>query len=554
MKKRETPSRSSKKGSKPKVEISSSLFKNLVCYLFSDYKSRPFVKKLNVFFKMVDTEVYTLDPDMELLFTIARVYVQISVEDNIEDNELIFERIKAIDKHKDEIEDTMSDIMDISLDENLSLFIENEFISRLNAVNAMPIITSLKQRISRFEKNDFESFDEIMEEIRTDTTSFNKVLTNKSAAIVSHPRISFADPHFMEMIGHIHRSLTNPKRFVRSGIKRLNAMLGGGFQPGRVYVFMATSGGWKSGLLLNIWLWGAKFNIGIRCRDQSRKPLYLYLTQENDTEESMDRVFSHVGSAQEGIIRHDPEEILTRLKAEHIFGDLHGMEIQYHPKNAICAMDIENIIRDIESDGEFEVKLLVHDYLKRLKPNISTGDLRIDLGEAANDLSTLAKALKIPVVTANQLNREAYKTMMQQGGNEHKNDLGKGASLTMQSESQMISENVDVVVAINREFQQVTGKWFLTFTDLKNRSAKGNKSYNTRYFAVPFAPDNSMRLMEDADLPDKEEYALDSISDTLEKFDPNPSDDGDGGGRPVRSGKPQVRRVSLKAAMDEEET
>lgn len=270
---------------------------------------------------------------------------------------------------------------------------------------------------------------------------------------------------------------------------------------------------------------------------------------------------SYIRCAKAGEKYKTLDEIKEAMIDEGIIDlDTHGIKIMYFPKNALCANDMENIVRDIEAGGEFEVKLIVHDYLKRLKPNVSTGDLRIDLGSATNDLSELAKLLKIPIVTANQLNREAYNIMMQQGQNEHKNDLGKKASLTMQSESQMISENADVVFAINKEYLKATDQWFLTFTDLKNRASKSNKSYSNRYFAVPFEEGNSMRLMEDEGLDDDVDYSLDSIADILEKFNPNGSrggdDDDDGGSSPPRNAsgprKGRTRKVSIEDEIDDD--
>ena len=230
----------------------------------------------------------------------------------------------------------------------------------------------------------------------------------------------------------------------------------------------------------------------------------------------------------------------------------HGFKIHYFRKNEICANDIENLVHDIEADGEYEIKLIVHDYLKRLRPNVVANDIRVDLGSATNDLSELAKLLKIPIVTANQLNKEAYTVLMQQGNNENKNDLGKKASLTMQSESQLITENADCVIAINKEYQRATDKWFLTFTDLKNRASKTNRSYANRYFAIPFVEGNSMRLMEDLNTDDN--YALQSISDGLADFDPNGhNDDTEPENRPKTQRKGQHKKVLADDAFEDED-
>lgn len=552
MKKREPTPIKTAAPKKPKVEIPAPLFKNLIAYLFSDFVNRGFLKKLDIFFKMIDTKPFVEDPDFEVMYVVLKNYLRLSLDDGIHRTEVLYSKIGTIEKHRVEIEDLICDISDVTLDESLALFIENEFLSRLNFIKAVPIIASLKRKISSFEKNEFENFSDIIDEIKEETLAFNKEMSARSASIVSFPEISFHGKDFMDIIEATHRELTNEKRFVRTGIKRLNNILGGGFQPGRIYVLLATSGGWKSGMLLNAILWASKYNRGMRCRDQAKKPLYLYLSQENDNTETMDRLYSYVGSAKDNKYE-SPAQILQRLKDDGTWNDDCEVKMVYRPKGMMCSIDIENVVREIEAEGEYEVKMIVHDYLKRLKANAPTGDIRIDLGEATNDLSILAKHLKIPIVTANQINREAYKTLMQEGKNATKNDLGKQASLTMQSESQMITENADIVLALNKECQALTEKWFIGITDLKNRGAKSNSSAKNRYFAIPFEDNNSMRLKEDVLLPDGQEYAINEIGDLLNKFDPEagPNDDDMVGDSDVyvkrrpRNGR-QVKHVNIE--------
>jgi hypothetical protein len=555
MKKRESRKGSSR--NRVKIEVPVSMMKNLIAYLFSQHRSRHFIKKLYSLLNTVDPSSFTEDSDLDILYAIVLTYVRTAIDDNVDSLPLLMNKVQAIQRFEDQVEGVLMDINDIAIDEDTAVFIENEFIDRLNYVSALPVVSSLKTAISQFDKNEFDSFGEAIEAIREHTSVFNKTISMRSSAALTIPEIDFNDEKFNEILGKVYKNLTNEKRFVKTGIKRLNSMFHGGLQPGRVYVGLAVSGGFKSGLLLNIFIWGPKYNRNIRCRDQAKKPMYIYITQENDTEETLDRMMSYVRCAKAGEKYKTLDEIKKAFVDEGIINlDSHGIKIMYFPKNALCANDMENIIRDIEAEGIYEVKLIVHDYLKRLKPNVPTGDLRIDLGSATNDLSELAKLLKIPIVTANQLNREAYNIMMQQGQNEHKNDLGKKASLTMQSESQMISENADVVFAINKEYLKATDQWFLTFTDLKNRASKSNRSYSNRYFAIPFEEGNSMRLMEDEGL--EEDYSLDSIADILEKFNPNDSrggDDDDDSSPPRNSSSPRkgrIRKVSIEDDLDDD--
>ena len=199
----------------------------------------------------------------------------------------------------------------------------------------------------------------------------------------------------------------------------------------------------------------------------------------------------------------------------------------YRKKGQLNTLELDSILTDIEQGGEYEIKMVVHDYLKRIQPANPKNDLRIDLGEVTNDFSNIAKERRIPIVTANQLNREAYKVI--ESGNTDfmnkkkdtsvKKDLGRGINLSMQSESSQISENVDSIFAIVREHSELLDQEFLAFTDLKQRFHKGKRTKASSYFAHPFEKNNSMRLVEDIDM--NESVSLESISGAISQFSNN---------------------------------
>jgi RecA/RadA recombinase len=55
--------------------------------------------------------------------------------------------------------------------------------------------------------------------------------------------MSFSNDAFIHALDGVRRNMNDSKRYIKTGIKRLNKMLNGGFQPGRCYVFCGTSSG-----------------------------------------------------------------------------------------------------------------------------------------------------------------------------------------------------------------------------------------------------------------------------------------------------------------------
>lgn len=275
------------------------------------------------------------------------------------------------------------------------------------------------------------------------------------------------------------------------------------------------------------------------CNTLHKRPCALYITQENDNEETLQRIFSYIGAVQKnGKADEDDLSLEEKLIAHKLIDSKWSLVIKYRKKGTICCNDIDAIITEVEAEDDVEVKLIVHDYIKRLKANIMTGDMRIDLGEAINDASILAKSRKIPFVTANQLNREAYKSLGEaaNAANDNKRkklDQGKRLDASMVSESQLLIENSDVVLGIHREQAPDKSIW-LCVKKFKDRSDTTGGIANNDYFAHPFVDGNGMRLMEDANLDTS--YSVESmetkfgsgvlVDEDIEEDDEDTFDDG----------------------------
>ena len=110
------------------------------------------------------------------------------------------------------------------------------------------------------------------------------------------------------------------------------------------------------------------------------------------------------------------------------------------------------------------------------------------------------------------MNKSAYKNLLEDAKN--KLDQNINTSITSISESMMIAENVNSVIAIHKENIPNTEDFYLTFKDIKSRSRKTHISKDESYFAHPFVDGNSMRLQEDVEL-DKS-LSVNKLTETLD--------------------------------------
>lgn len=286
-----------------------------------------------------------------------------------------------------------------------------------------------------------------------------------------------------------------------------------------------------------------KYNDGIRVNDQAKRPCALYVTQENDVQQTMERIISYVRGIEKGKPKSD-DEVLSLFREEKIVGSRWTYAIVYRPKGSISTGDLDTIINEVEASGNVEVKILVHDYIKRIRPDFPTGDIRIDLGEVMNDMEILAKRRRIPVVTANQLNREATRVLNPEDGKGK--DLVKRINSSHLSESSMIFENCAAAIAIHREKSSADNRIYLTFKNLKDRNETSGNIITDNYFAHPFEPGNGMRLQED--LGCAESYSVKSLGETIVVDEGNDEE-----GEPVVVQSAAERRnAAQKLALDEE--
>ena len=324
---------------------------------------------------------------------------------------------------------------------------------------------------------------------------------------------------FRPVLHQLLDELKTPSLILSTGLKLLNEMLGQkqGFEAGRLYVFLGGTGRFKSGILLNILGWIKRYNDDYEAKD-NRRPVALYITQENTIRETFERFFNFV-TIDKSATDYNAQEI------EEFMNDYlndKGIEIvfQYYPNRAISTRDLDSIVDRIESEGR-RVICLIHDYLKRIAPasNNYNRDERLRLSDITNEFRSFAHIRNIPVITAHQLNRQAYSVLEQLDSplDTVMRNIG-GAQI---GECYGILENADWVSVINKHPKEIDGRQYIAFKLIKSRMKLDT---SIRQFFQPFKEIDSMRIAEDVELDEPlavtdiakltAESLIDKINDT----------------------------------------
>lgn len=373
----------------------------------------------------------------------------------------------------------------------------------------------LLQDFEKIDVSRVDSYEDAVNVIKDDITHLLAEMRSSQDAASSNT-FTLEDGLFESSVTDIVNKLKDKSRKFTTGLRALNGILSPGFMSGRLYMFLARTGNFKSGLLLSIAKWFKTLNYKVSPRrNLDAIPTVLLITTENSIAETVARLFAMVVPGED-MEQMSPIQVINELKTT---GGMTintenrvNIRIEYRNDREIDTNDIYGMIEDIEMGGA-EVIALIVDYIKRIRAAESGhGEERIELKNCSSELKNLAENLDIPVITAMQINR-AGNQLVEQAMSQSKEDLAKFMGATNVANCWDLIENSDWVCIINIEKHKETGQYYLTFKLVKIRYA--DKSEGRTYFNQPFADNDKIRLLEDVMLP--QSLAINSMSTGLKK-------------------------------------
>lgn len=438
---------------------------------YEPYKNRPVVmERINFILKALDARLDQRYEDEAIILT----YCTPDFE-----NPVVEEIIKNLDRYK-------------SLSFKEIDFITNFVEDRLTfgiVINQSNEIVSIVERIKDGEFRTLSAANiAIRDWIRNYTAAQRAISTNWNTGM-----LDFNDPNIEERVSEITTRLGDVSSIIITGIQMLNEMLSPGFRPGKLYMFLGVTGGFKSAMLLKIVIDCARYNAKTyKPKKEGAKPYVLYITMENTIDESFARVWN-MSIENTDVEKNKPTDIVKKLKDKKVIGnDDIGILFAYRANMSITTDDLRDIIDEIEMTGK-EVIMVSFDYIKRILPHQRAKDEKEMLKNVTNELRQVAIDYQIPVVSAHQYNRNAL-AVTSAAAREGKADLAKLIGGEHVGSAYEVMENPDMTISLNLERKRDNQLLYLTFARLKERYRPSTK---LSYFNQPFQKENEFSLVDD---------------------------------------------------------
>ena len=452
-------------------------------------------------FSIINTEEYKKDYKSLALLCFIKSALEARVDKRITKINMVIEHIMNTNvNYKDFYTEVIREFTEDPLNATELDYVIDEISKQMSLISIIKNKKGLQTALTKFESEEYRSPDEILNSIVKECTKMLKDIRD-SHVEKSDTTLDTTQANFKAHIGYALDELRASSNRLDTGFQFLNRMMNGGAENKRVYTFAAPPSGGKSLLALNLALQIKKYNAGPKMvQKDGAIPIVLFITHENTITETIERLYgitvssNPIYSSQESndaiinkiseVIEYDPQ----------IEGDI-GIRLHYMPSYQSTVNDILHYIEDLEDKG-YKVITLIHDYIKKIRPNVSRNEQRLDLAQVVDDFKSVALLKNIPIILLTQVSRMGF-SGMEEALRRNNPDALKDSSRTIIGESWGIVENSDWVTIVLRVPVMSQGKiigYQMSFLNTKAR----NGNQNTHFFFQPFDTDLPLKLLPDS--------------------------------------------------------
>lgn len=492
---------------------------DMICaFIYKDsvLRTRKVLSNINKLFNSLDMSAYEKNPALLNRIWIIRKTLEGKLSQGCESDEFLPQYClddPECDEYKAAILDEVRE-KKITHDESKRLI--KKLDDTLQFGYTITVKDIMMKILEQIDANNFNSYRGVSEDLYELANSIISI-KRKASSLSGDQTFSLQDEIFEQVVEEAVKIMKDRSRIFLTGIQRWNTILGPGYLSKRLYTYLAFPGKGKSTILLKSALDIRKYNRDIKPKDPDKRPAVLFLTLENDIPETVERLYNMAVDSDD-LRNYTPKQVIKKIRRSGFtLTDDNPIDIiiKEYKNRELDTNDLYGIIQDLNDDG-VEVVALIVDYLKRIRPAEKAMTEKEELKNITNELKELAKSFDIPVISAQQLNRNGA-AVVDAALQAKKEDVTRLVGRDAVAGAWEIIENSDFVCIINPEVKSDTGELFLTFKMLKRRYRSVEENERLRrldYFNHPFAPGNEICLLDDVDYDDP--LSLESLSTAFE--------------------------------------
>jgi len=322
----------------------------------------------------------------------------------------ILDDILSTDKYKD-FESFLTLINEKKLTDEEVVDYQTHINVKLKFVKITKEFGKLSEFVEDFETNAFDNLDEAVE--KYDDLISNLYIdlseSKRQDQVIKVSSLDFMEDDFTNVIDQL--TINNSgENTIPTGYSELDSNMKKGFNPSRLYIFGGSSGDGKSTLLINCLINAVEKD---SIDEDGKTNIYAYATLENLLDESLHRVYcSWRDKNPDKVIENlntEKKEIIRFVK-ERCSQKNANIIMEYFAPDSLTVFGLRHWIQSIKDKykNKGRLRCVYVDYLDLLKSGKQYDLYRLELGQVALLLKSIAVLENIPIVTVTQLNREGY--------------------------------------------------------------------------------------------------------------------------------------------------
>lgn len=439
----------------------------------------------------INPATYENDPEKLKRVTFIKYALEARIAYNLNDLDMILDHIYS----RLTFDVDFIDLVHLEMDQKELLWVHQMVSESIKYYFVYDVTDKLLDLCTRIKTSEYAHRGELIKEFEETINDIkNKFRECTTEDGLTDMTFSLRNGEFENAITETYNLITNPSRRLITGMQGLNEMIGGGFESGRVYMFLGNTGVGKSVTLLNLIYQIKRYNKNYKTKDPTKTPCIVLLTMENTVVETITRLFDLSTSGMKGMENYSLGEVLKKLRTEGelVLDDVSPIDIviKYKANKSINTSYLYTMVDDLEDNG-YEVICLIQDHVKRIRSVYGNTDLRIELGDIVNELKVFAAEKDIPVISNCHLNRDAAKIVQEANEKSNKTDITKKLGVANVGESMLMMDNIDTAIIINLDWDE-EGNKYMAFNLVKMRDKT-----ERLYMVQPFAFESTIRLVED---------------------------------------------------------